>query len=359
MNVARDGAAPCDDRTVHAILPAMRRSPPGWLLTALVTCASSAALSVLVPCDARADDPAATALIERGLDLRQAQRDAEALALFEAAQRLAPSPRGQAQVALAQQALGRWGLAELNLRAALAAKGDTWIESRRPILERALGVITTHLGDVEIVGAKGTVFIDGARVDGPDALTHLRLEVGRRMFELRAEGSYPFSRVLDVLPGEVVRIEVEQHPLLAESPSADVNPAPGTSRAVTPPAEASNAGHTQRLLGWIALGGAGLFLGTGVAGLVDRSTAASNFNGSAACTSQPSNALSSQCRGWLDDGSTGSTIAIVGFVGSGLVGALSLALLITAPSSHPKTAAFSLPCSPSKGGASWLIEGTF
>src|SRR5665213_1102695 len=113
----------------------MRRLPTLWLVGA----------AVLAPClvsaDAAADDPEATALIERGLDLRQAQKDPEALVLFEQAQRIAPSPRGQAQVALVQQALGRWANAERNLRAALAEKDDAWISSRRPILEKAMTII--------------------------------------------------------------------------------------------------------------------------------------------------------------------------------------------------------------------------
>ncbi len=303
-----------------------------------------------------ADESDAAALIERGLDLRQAQRDAEALALFEKAQALAPSPRGQAQVALAQQALGRWVLAERNLRAALAVQGDAWIDSRRPILERAMAVIATHLGDVVLVGAKaGSVFVDGVRVEEPDALTHLRLEVGRRALELRAEGSYPFSRTLEVLPGEVVRVEVEQHPLLDQPAPPSIAPLPRP----TPAAPTVEAGRTQRLLGWIALGGAGIFVATGVAGLAEREIAAGDFNGNASCTGQPSNHLSSQCSGWLDEGTTGQTLAIVGFVGGGVVGALSVALLATAPSSKARSAAVAFPCAPTSGGAFCSLQGAF
>ena len=326
----------------------MRWLPP-LCLSAVVVLASS-----LAPRSARADDPSAAALIERGLDLRQAQRDPEALVLFEEAQALAPSPRGQAQVALVQQALGRWAAAERNLKAALAATEDAWILSRRPILEHALGVIESHLGDVEIVGAKtGTVYVDGAQVDHPDALTHLRLEVGRRTLELRAAGSYPFSRVLDVRPGEIVRVEVDQRPLL-EAPKAP----PPIVPPIPPPA-APPSGGAQRTIGWVALGGAGLFVATGVFGLLDRSIAAGNFNGSAACTGTASNNLSTQCRGWLDDGTTGQTLAIVGFVGAGLASALSVALLLTAPSGKPKAAAWSLPCAPSPGGVTCAVGGTF
>jgi hypothetical protein len=328
----------------------MRRVPL-WLLAAVT----------LAPCltskPASADDPTAAALIERGLDLRQAQHDPEALVLFEEAQALSPSPRGQAQVALVQQALGRWASAERNMRAALAEKDDAWIASRRPILERAMSLIETHLGDVEIVGAKGgVVYVDGARIDEPDALSHLRLEVGRRTFDLRTAGLYPFSRVLDVRPGEVVRLEVEQHALL------DTPKEPLTKTAVSVHADAANGpGQAQRTIGWIAMGGAGLFVAAGAAGLIERAVVAGDFNGSTACTSQPSNMLSSQCRGWLDDGNTGQTVAVIGFVGGGIVAALSVALLLTAPRTGGKRKAmvWSIPCAPARGGASCTIGGKF
>jgi hypothetical protein len=296
--------------------------------------------SLGLPSPARADD--ASALIERGLDLRQARKDAEALELFEAAQKLAPSPRGQAQVALAQQALGRWAAAERNLKGALAAKDDAWVQSRRAILEQALAVIGTHLGDVELVGGKGTVFVDGARMEEPDALTHLRLEVGQRIVELRAEGMYPFSRRLDVLPGESLRVEVDQRPLLRAEVS---QPLPVlVAPPIAPPPAPSDPGHTQRILGWTSLGVAGAFLAVGVGGLVERSSAASDFNASSACTSATANALSPQCRSWISEGDTGSTVAIVGFVGSGVFTALSIALLVTAPSASPRRTSLAFPC---------------
>jgi hypothetical protein len=314
----------------------------------------SAAVVLAPSLTARADDPSAAALIERGLDLRQAQHDPEALVLFEEAQALAPSPRGQAQVALVQQALGRWASAERNLRAALAAKDDAWIVSRRPILEHAMSTIEGHLGDVEIVGAKtGVVYVDGARIDEPDALTHLRLEIGRRTLEVRAAGTYPFSRVLDVRPGEVVRVEVELHPLL------DAPRVPADAPTPLPAPVPRESGSTQRALGWIALGGAGLLLATGAVGLADHGIAAGDFNGSAACTGTASNHLSSQCSGWLDDGSTGQTLAIVGFVGGGVLAALSVTLLLTAPSSKPKPSAWTVPCAPNRAGVECSLVGSF
>jgi hypothetical protein len=318
---------------------------------------------LLSPSLALAQPAAATPgmqLIEQGLDLRQAGRDAEALELFEKAQLIAPSPRGQAQVALAQQALGRWLLAEKNLRAALAVKDDTWIESRRPILERSMAVIGAHLGDVEVVGAKsGSVYVDGVRNDSTEALTHLRLEVGRRTFEIRAAGYYPFSRVLDVLPGEIVRVEVEQHPLLEESGGL----APPRVAPVLVAPTAPQPSRTRRTVAWISLGGAAAFLATGFVGLAERTNAVGDFNGSSQCTGTASNRLSSeypQCSGWLNQGTVGLALEIAGFTGAAGLGALSVAMFVTS-GSRPRPSALSVPCLPAAGGAGiWCgMEGVF
>ena len=335
----------------------MMRPPRRWLVLALL------AGPVLDAVVARADEPvaplatpagdptAASALIEQGIDLRQAQRDAEALELFLKAQTIAPSPRGQAQVALAQQALGRWAAAEKNLKEAIAASDDAWIAQRRPILDRALAVIQSHLGDVHIAGAaSGQVFVDGVRVEDEGALTHLRLEVGWRTIEVRAQGMYPVSRKVEVRAGEVDRIEIVQRPLL-DDPTV-------TPPVVAPVVVKGDAGHAQRTLAWGLLGGAGLFVVTGVAGLIEHNVQANDFNANATCVHELT--LTGQCATWYNNGSTAQTVEVVGFVGAGLFAAVSATLLLTAPC-KPKTGTVAMPwsCTSTKGGALCGVSGTF
>src|SRR6478609_9850715 len=98
---------------------------------------------VAVPRRALADEPVAK-LVSRGLELRRERRDAEALALFQNAFATSASPMILAQIALAEQALGRWLPAEQDLNAALATH-DGWVDTNRSALERALAVIQSHL----------------------------------------------------------------------------------------------------------------------------------------------------------------------------------------------------------------------
>ena len=109
---------------------------------------------------AHADD--AEALIARGLELREKGHDEEALGLFRQAQLKSPSPRARAQVALAEQALGLWVLAESDLGAVLTTD-DPWIAKNKGALEGALVVIRKHIGSLEVRGAEhADVYIDGS-----------------------------------------------------------------------------------------------------------------------------------------------------------------------------------------------------
>lgn len=104
-------------------------------------------------------------LWERGVALRRQGRDAEALAIFERAYERERSPRTLAQVALAEQALGRWARAATHLEAALSVP-DAWVTERRAALSEARAEIERHIGRIEVdVGRPGAaVSVDGVAV---------------------------------------------------------------------------------------------------------------------------------------------------------------------------------------------------
>src|SRR5947209_3601580 len=83
------------------------------------------------------DEAAADAAIRRGVDLRKQGRDMDALEEFRKAYAAARSPRALAQIALAEQALGRWVDAESDLDQALASKSDPWIRKNVATLNGA------------------------------------------------------------------------------------------------------------------------------------------------------------------------------------------------------------------------------
>ena len=80
------------------------------------------------------DEARASALIRRGLALRQRGDDREALARFEEAYQLSPSPLAQAQRALAEAALGQWLEANAHLSEAMSHGSDRWIRENDTLL---------------------------------------------------------------------------------------------------------------------------------------------------------------------------------------------------------------------------------
>ena len=82
-----------------------------------------------LPSVARADE--VDDWIDRGIELRRVRKDGEALEFFRRAYQARPAPRTRAQMALAEQALGRWIEAETDLAETLRTQGDTWVDKNR------------------------------------------------------------------------------------------------------------------------------------------------------------------------------------------------------------------------------------
>jgi hypothetical protein len=298
----------------------------GWLI--------GIALALVAPA-ARAED--AEALVARGIELREQGKDDQALELFRRADALSPSPRTQAQVALAEQALGIWVLAEAHLVSALAAQNDAWIEKNRAALTGALGVVHQHVGTLEVRGpADGaSVFVDGAKVGVVPG--SWRVEVGRRAIEVRAPGYHLASRTTDIAAGATTR---ETIPLVREEPGA---------RGAVEPAK----GGTQRMLGWVFVGTGSALVVTGVVGLFARQSAVSSYNDDATCPGMGSAAQPPSCEDRISTANTWRTISIASFIAGGAVGAAGVVLVLTAPAARAQAA---IACAPWLGGASCAVR---
>ena len=190
--------------------------------------------------NARAQQGDADALTREGLSLRRQRRDADALATFMRAYELQPSARVLAQVALAEQALGRWVDAETHLRSALAAPDDAWIESHRQVLGVGLADIQGHLGwlevDADVSGAE--LWVNGARIGAVPLVHALRVESGSVLIELRAAGYASALRRTSVDAGETARESVHLVPIAAPQlgPASGIAPVAQADLTLTAPA---------------------------------------------------------------------------------------------------------------------------
>lgn len=177
------------------------------------------------------------AQISRGVALRRQGRDAAALEVFQSAWRSSRAPRALAQVALAEQALGRWVAAEAHLVEALAAGRDPWVRSRLPILQSALAEIRRHVGRLEVVGepSGAEVVIDGAVVGRLPLSSMLRVPTGSLTFTVRSDGYFPVTRTVQVDSRYPLREPVRLAPVTARvAPPPEPERAPPPQRALPP-----------------------------------------------------------------------------------------------------------------------------
>ncbi|HEV3191873.1 MAG TPA: tetratricopeptide repeat protein [Polyangiaceae bacterium] len=169
-----------------------------------------------------AQTPDAETLYREGVALRRQRHDAEALAEFRRAYSIQPAPRTLAQIALAEQALGRWVDAEADLQRAVQTKDDAWIERNRDVLAAGLTDIRRHLGDLDVeADAPGAeLWVNGARVAVLPLAHSLRVETGSVLLEVRARGYASARRTTFVEPGERAHEDIHLVPLVLQAPVA-------------------------------------------------------------------------------------------------------------------------------------------
>jgi tetratricopeptide (TPR) repeat protein len=144
------------------------------------------------------------------LALRREGRDAEALELFERSFRMAPSPIPLAQIAMAEQALGRWVIANEHLEAALAEEDNGWIRRNQRLLRGSLRQIRRNLGQLELVGGlEGVeVAVNGKEVGTLPIDTMIWVEAGTAQVVARHESILPYRREVNITAGETARLEL-------------------------------------------------------------------------------------------------------------------------------------------------------
>ena len=304
-------------------------------LAVVAICGSTAAHALAEPTIEPPVDPARQLVID-GVHLREQGRDQEALAKFGRAYALAPRPMVLAQIALAEQALGRWHDAERDLSEAMKSADDSWIAANHDALAQAMTTIGMHLGTLQVMTdeANAELFLDGKSLGRVESGSSYRVEIGTRNVELRATGKYSSARSVVIAPGEISRETIELQPLPLQAtqtpaPHRDDDRAHEDQHAKT----IDNPGSTQRNIGWVFLGTAGALVVTGVAGIVARDVEISSYNDDGSCPGLHSLDQPPICQSKITTAQTWTTVSILGFVGSGVLAAGGVVLVLTAPKS--------------------------
>ena len=304
-----------------------------------------------------AAEPAPSELVAKGLELRRERRDAEALVLFQQAFSVAPESMILGQIALAEQALGRWPSAEKDLSSVLATHGS-WVDANRGALEKALAVIALHLSTLSVTSnvESAELWLDDQHL-GNVSSAPVRVAAGAHELSLHARDGRSVSRSVALVAGEREHFHLEfpsaAPPVLVPPAALARAPEPAPTapdRAhskkipVNEPAAPSHTIGTRQALGYASAALAVIALGEAITASFVRLDYAHRYN-SDACLPE----RSKQCAPYRDMANTWGDVAVVGYAVAGAAGLSSLALF-SAPYWYP---------SPSGGQAGLAISGRF
>ena len=307
---------------------------------------------------ARAADP--EALIREGIELRRAGDDATALKKFQQAYDLGKTPKAIAQVALAEQALGRWAAADTHLHQALKFGDDPWIQKYRTAIDQALAVVSTHIGRLDVRGIPtgADVRVDGELVGRLPLPAPIAVTAGGVAIEVRAPGYLPIARTTMVAAGLLTRENFTLQPLAPvagepagpppriEEPSASgggqvappTSSAPGFAQSSSPPGPANDAAGTAASppgsggRGILVLGAAGLAaisLAFGVVEQLSWQHKVSSFDSMSNCGGSLPDKGSPGCKQLYQDGQNARLLAFVGYGAGATFAAAALILYLT------------------------------
>lgn len=216
---------------------------------------------------ARADAPDPETLVKAGIALRREHRDADALDRFRRAYAITPTARIEAQIALAEQALGRWADAERDLDAAMARTTDAWIVQHLEVLRGAHAAVEERLGwlDVLVDVPGGELIVNGESRGTLPLASPIRVEAGSLVVDVQHAGYATARRMTLVEPGgtarETIHLEPIAPPPAVKPPVTSVHPSDHGTRVAghvttASPPRASSARSNLRSTAVVFIGAA-------------------------------------------------------------------------------------------------------
>lgn len=296
------------------------------------------------------------ALIDQGITLRENGNDAEALTQFRKAFELSKGARAQAQMGLAEQALGDWVRAELDMTAALSATSDPWIRQHEAALREALSTVREHLGDVEVLGGVtgAQLTLDGVASGTLPLQRPVRGEVGSHTLEVRAPGYYPINKNVLITPNGTSRVSLTMMPLQeAQNPPSSA-PLAASAPALQRP-DAAESGPP--VAAWAFAGGAVALAGLGTGALFARAAQINDYNDDPSCPGTTVAEQPAGCQSRVDSSKTWTAVAWTGFIGAGVLGGVSTYFFLR-PRVAP-TATTGTACGISFGSPGMVCRGSF
>jgi hypothetical protein len=288
--------------------------------------------------------------VERGVELRKQHRDGEALEQFRRAEAIKPTPKIKAQIALAEQAMGKWVEAERDLTSALRASDDGWISNHVAALQDSLAEVRQHLGTLVVRAnvQEAELWLNGERI-GELPLERLRVPAGTLLVELRTKDHEPVRHSLLLEPEATLTTEI------VIAPESDPPVASAESSAKTSESRPTHP-NLQRTAAWTALGASGVFLGGALFAQLVGYQQAARYNDNNLCA-VPGRTRDEACAIYRGRAETAQSVANLGYIASGSLAAASAILFLVKDGGKPNRHARSrLWLVPNESGADLVGE---
>jgi tetratricopeptide (TPR) repeat protein len=337
-----------------------------WFLP-VITALTLSLLPARGRADARAD---ARAKLVQGSELLKHGQFEEALARFQEAYRLVPSPKIQYNFGLAYRGLGRKADALEAFERFLGEAPDASKETRQNAArERAqlASQITVLEVKVDLPGAE--VFVDG-RSFGVGRATPIYLDPGPHQLMVEKAGEGPaYTERINGTPGQKITVMARLIRTASPPPPTTREPAPReplprepVTQQVEPPhsepAPAPSSGpRWQPVAAWATAGAAAAALGFGVVEIVSANDKFSEFNRRSECGEIFQQRGGPACSALFEDATSARQLAVVGFAAAGVLAATSVVFFVITPD-RPHDSV-SLACSPAAGGLGVSCAGRF
>ncbi len=186
----------------------------------------------------------AAALVDEGVTLAAQANYSAAMIKYGDAQMIYPTPRGTAQMGLAEEALGQLGAAETHINEAIKAKKDPWVRKNKTMLRKAQKRImaqTKNMAKIQLSGPfpGARIFVNDRDVGSLPLAGTLYVDAGHVVMVAKLEGyqQFVFESDMPKRSEKRVIVQMEASPLPV-APLPPPPPPPPPAAAPPPPAAA-------------------------------------------------------------------------------------------------------------------------
>jgi hypothetical protein len=263
----------------------------------------------------------------------------DALARFEEAYKLVPSPKLHYNMGIAYRGMNRNAEALEAFERFLSEASDAPADARQ-IATQARGELANQVGTLNLTADTdgADIFLDGKSQGSTPRTKPIYIDPGPHQLSVEKSGvGTPYTERFTASRGQRLAI----HALLVRRPEDP------------PPPDVPAAGPSPiKTIAWVAAGGAAVGIGVGAYLLLSGNSKLNEYNTSDVCGDEKPDFGGRRCQSLREDGKSAQKSSVIGFVAGGALAVASGVLFVVAANSEkpgPKTETVSFACAPALG----------